>query len=190
MRVRTERAQIAADEVVIVLKRGQIALRLGLTYLREGHPDDGGGDDEGAYDRAGNADDEVPQQARRELLFCFVRQDQLATCTGAGVHHELARWCCARTFAAGPVLLAARRTAGIEDIARCEQLLVEAHCLVKTEEAFAAETAHVQELLESRWRVVELAGIPNRLLIENNVGAIRNNAGHFARVVVDEEGAA
>jgi len=52
------------------------------------------------------------------------------------------------------------------------------------------ETAHAQELLESRWRVVELARIPDRLLIENNVGAIRNNSGHFARVVVDEEGAA
>jgi hypothetical protein len=37
---------------------------------------------------------------------------------------------------------------------------------------------------------VELAGTPDRLLIENNVGAIRNNSGHFARVVVDEERAA
>jgi hypothetical protein len=61
MRVRTERAQIPADEVVIVLKRRQIALRLRLTCMREGRPDDGACDDEGTYDRAGNADDEIPQ---------------------------------------------------------------------------------------------------------------------------------
>ena len=35
---------------------------------------------------------------------------------------------------------------------------------------------------------MELAGITDRVLIENNVGAIRNNAGNFARAVVDEEG--
>ena len=87
-------------------------------------------------------------------------------------------------------MLAARRAASVEGIARREQFLIEAHCFVKAEEALAAETAHAQELLESRWRVVELARIPDRLLIENNVGVIRNNAGHFARVVVDEEGAA
>ena len=29
-----------------------------------------------------------------------------------------------------------------------------------------------------------------RLLIENNVGAVRNNTSHFARAVIDEEGAA
>jgi hypothetical protein len=93
----------------------------------------------------------------------------------------------ARTFAVGLAVIAARRAAGIEGIARRQQLLVEAHCLVKAEEALAAEAARAQELLESWWRVVELAGITDRLLIENNVGAIRNNAGHFARAVVDEK---
>jgi hypothetical protein len=63
-------------------------------------------------DRAGNADDEVPQQPRRELLFCLVRQDQLGARAGVGVHHELAPWCEARTFAVGLALIAARRAAG------------------------------------------------------------------------------
>jgi hypothetical protein len=30
----------------------------------------------------------------------------------------------------------------------------------------------------------------DRLLIENNVGTVRNNTSHFARAVIDEEGAA
>src|SRR5258708_19693148 len=140
---------------------------------------------EGTYARANKAEDEPPQDARHQLLFRFVRQDQLAMRSWVGVHHELARRRHPRAVVHGRPRIAARRAVGIERIARREELLYIAHRLAAAEEVRGAEIARAHKVLDVRGRLAE-AGAYDRLL-DNDVGALRKNATPFPPVLLPQE---